>query len=100
MKLFALVLATIAACGSCGTCCGPEPMHPQPGPDAADAGAGATCEQACTHARDLGCKEGQPSKTGKTCEEVCTNAANFGILFNTSCMVETTTCELLSKCQG
>lgn len=97
MKLIGLIsLLAVSHLSSCSSC-NPEPVVPESNHDSE---TWSSCDEACVHARELGCEVGQPSKTGNTCEEVCENAAAYSILFNTACVVKAQSCTEVATCQG
>lgn len=89
---------------ACPPATDPTQQRPPPvGQDAAVLPDGATatpCEASCYAYRTLGCPEGADTKKGHKCEEVCQNAAANGIDLSgqTSCIVESATCQEVRAC--
>ncbi len=75
----------VAAVMLIGARCLPSP---DPDPNTPD----PSCVAACTHLRDLGCEEGQPTDDGATCEEVCENGMSER--YDLGCVAEVIYCDM------
>lgn len=94
--IFGVVVVGIAGFMLCA--CPDKP--PNPPPVDRDASAPATCGDVCTHYRELGCKQGNPTPKGASCETVCENYQTSGIAkWNLACRVGVKSCESLDDCE-
>ncbi len=86
--VFALLTAACLLVGSCAT----VPPRPDPKPL-------VTSAEACQHMRDIGCREGAPTRRGATCEQVFDNAQASGVLvIDFPCMARAPDCTALQAC--
>ncbi len=57
------------------------------------------CAAACSHLRDLGCPEGEPTPGGATCEDWCTAVEDSGAAtLNPECLAGVKSCSEVDAC--
>lgn len=89
--LLSLLVVTLVGC----TATPPrDPNYPEP-----ELGGAISCPKACTRARELKCKIGNPTPNGRSCEDVCrkfTPPAEAG--WRPECMAAATDCTTVESC--
>ena len=97
MKTACLIaLLIVTGCNNCGGITPVPAPEPQPGPIVIE----PTCEDICSHYRELGCTEGDPTPAGEPCEAWCGNALEVpGFKERFRCIIDASSCDAAGKCE-
>lgn len=85
-------IGTLALLLSCST----TPVEPRSTPRLPD--DTASCADACSRLRQLGCVESQPLEDGTSCEKFCEDTQNSGHALGPSCVSKIGSCAEVDSC--